>query len=267
MKFLRTRGLPPLFSFGAAVALVVLPAWAQADEPAGNGLSPNASSASSWGLGVAAGVSQRPYRDADNKNLALPLLMYENRWVRFGGTGLDLKLPSAGPVSFALRARYSFDGYDADDAPILNGMEDRKSSFWLGGAARWHNPVADVSAEWVGDASSHSKGQQFKLVLERSFRTGRFEFTPRLGATWLDRKYVDYYYGVTAVEAAAVRPFYEGKSTVNAEAGLRTVYGLAPHHALSLDLGTTRLGGAIQDSPLVGRRNVSSARLAYIYRF
>ncbi|HEY9026638.1 MAG TPA: MipA/OmpV family protein [Burkholderiaceae bacterium] len=268
MKFLRTRGLPPLLlsSFGAAVALV-LPAWALADEPAGDGMSPAASGSSSWALGVAIGISQRPYRDADNKTLALPLLMYENRWVRFGGTGLDLKLPSAGPVSFALRARYSFDGYDADDAPILNGMEDRKSSFWLGGAARWHNPVVDVSAEWVGDASSHSKGQQFKLVLERGFRAGAFEFTPRLGASWLDRKYVDYYYGVTAAEVRADRPFYEGKSTVNAEVGLRTVYGLAPRHALTLDLSTTRLGSAIQDSPLVGRRNVSSARFGYVYRF
>ena len=266
MKFLRTRGLPLLLSsFGAAA--LVLPPLARADEPAGNGRPDYASGASSWGLGVVVGASQRPYRDADNKNIALPLLMYENRWVRFGGTGLDLKLPSAGPVSFALRARYSFDGYDADDAPILNGMQDRKSSFWLGGAARWHNPVVDVSAEWVGDASSHSKGQQFKLVLEHSFRTGPVELTPRLGATWLDRKYVDYYYGVTAAEATAFRPFYEGKSTVNAEVGLRTVYSLAPRHALTLDLSTTRLGSAIQDSPLVGRRNVSSARFGYLYRF
>jgi outer membrane scaffolding protein for murein synthesis (MipA/OmpV family) len=222
---------------------------------------------SQWGLGLAVGVSQRPYRDADNQTRALPLLMYENRWVRIGGPGIDLKLPSAGPVSFALRARYAFDGYEQDDAPILNGMAERKDSLWLGGAAKWHNDIVDLSAEWLGDVSSHSKGQQFKLQLDRSFRTGAFEFTPRVAATWLDRKYVDYYYGVTAAEVTAGRPFYEGDATVNAEVGLRTVYALAPHHALSLDLSTTRLGAGIKDSPLVERRNLSRVNVGYVYRF
>jgi len=255
MRFLRPRRAP----LWAACLSAGLPLSSlAADEPPAD---------SHWGLGLAASVSQRPYRDADNKTRALPLLVYENRWVRIGGPGIDLKLPPAGPVSFALRARYAFDGYEQDDAPILAGMAERKDSFWLGGAAKWHNGIVDLSAEWLGDVSSHSKGQQFKLQLDRSFRTGAFEFTPRLAATWLDRKYVDYYYGVTAPEVTAGRPFYEGRATVNAEVGLRTVYGLAPRHAVSLDLSTTRLGAGITDSPLVERRNVSSVRLGYIYRF
>ena len=146
-------------------------------------------------------------------------------------------------------------------------MAERKDSLWLGGAAKWHNGIADLSAEWLGDASGNSKGQQFKLQLDRSFRAGGFQFTPRVAATWLDRKYVDYYYGVTAPEATAGRPFYEGDATVNAEVGLRTVYGLAPRHALSLDVSTTRLGSGIKDSPLVERRNVSRVSFGYVYRF
>ena len=255
MKFSRSRRSPLL----AACLAAALPLSSRgADEPAAG---------AQWGVGLAVGVSQRPYRDADNQTRALPLLTYENRWVRIGGPGIDLKLPPAGPVSFALRARYAFDGYDEDNAPILAGMAERKSSFWLGGAAKWRNDIVDLSAEWLRDASSHSKGQQFKLQLDRSFRTGAFEFTPRLAATWLDRKYVGYYYGVTAPEVTAGRPFYEGKATVNAEVGLRTVYGLAPRHAVSLDVSTTRLGAGITDSPLVERRNVSSVRFGYIYRF
>jgi len=255
MRFPRSNRTPLLVAC-LAVGLP-LPTLA-ADEPVAD---------SQWGLGLGVAVSQRPYRDAENKTRALPLLMYENRWVRIGGTGIDLKLPSAGPVSFALRARYAFDGYEQSDAPILNGMAERKDSLWLGGAAKWRNDIADLSAEWVGDASGNSKGQQFKLQLDRSFKAGAFQFTPRLAATWLDRKYVDYYYGVTAPEAAGNRPFYEGAATVNAEVGLRTVYGLAPRHALSLDVGTTRLGTGIKDSPLVERRNVSRLFFGYVHRF
>lgn len=255
MRFPRSHRSPLLAA--CLIASLPLPSLA-ADEPAAG---------SHWGLGLGVAVSQRPYRDAENKTRALPLLMYENRWVRIGGPGIDLKLPSAGPVSFALRARYAFDGYEQDDAPILNGMAERKDSLWLGGAAKWRNGIVDLSAEWLGDVSSHSKGQQFKLQLDRSFRTGAFEFTPRVAATWLDRKYVDYYYGVTASEVTAGQPFYEGDAAVNAEVGLRTVYGLAPRHALSLDVSTTRLGTGIKDSPLVDRRNVSRVSFGYVYRF
>jgi len=255
MNFPRPRSSPLLAAcFVAGLPLSSL----AADEPAAD---------SQWGLGLAVGVSQRPYRDADNQTRALPLLTYENRWVHVGGPGVDLKLPSAGPVSFALRARYAFDGYEQDDAPILNGMTERKDSIWLGGAAKWHNALADVSAEWLGDVSSHSKGQQFKLQLDRGFRAGAFEFTPRVAAIWLDRRYVDYYYGVTAPEATAGRPFYEGEASVNAEVGLRTIYSLAPHHALSLDVSTTRLGSGIKDSPLTDRSNETMAFLGYLYRF
>jgi MipA family protein len=254
MRFLRFRPSPAL----AACLAACLPLPSLADEPADG---------SYWGLGLAVGASQRPYRDADNQTRALPLLMFESRWVRVAGPGIDLKLPPAGPVSFALRARYSFDGYESDDAPILNGMAERKDSIWLGGVARWQNPLVNLSAEWLGDASNHSKSQQFKLQLDRSFRAGDFEFTPRVAAIWLDRKYVDYYYGVTASEAAAGRPFYEGDAATNAEIGLRTVYSLAPRHSLTLDVGTTRLGSAIKDSPLVERRNLSRASFGYVYRF
>jgi outer membrane protein len=57
----------------------------------------------------------------------------------------------------ALRARYAFeDGYEPDDAPVLNGMAERKSGCgWAPmccGAA-----LADLGAEWLADASGHSR--------------------------------------------------------------------------------------------------------------
>lgn len=259
MRFLRSHRVPLL----AACLAAGLPLPSLADEPTGGGTS----GTSYWGLGLSVGVSQQPYRDADNKTRALPLLVFENRWLRVIGPGIDLKLPPVGPVSFALRARYAFDGYEPDDAAILNGMAERKGSLWLGGVARWQHPIANLSAEWLGDVSGHSKGQQFKLQLDRSLRSGAFEFTPRLAANWLDRKYVGYYYGVTAPEALSSRPFYEGDASVNTEIGLRTVYSLAPRQSLSLDVSATRLGSGIKDSPLVERRSLGGVRLGYLYRF
>lgn len=243
-------------------ALAVPAAWAQAGGPEGS-----AGEASPWGLGLGVAYDRKPYRDFDDKAQALPLVAYENRWVSIFGPRVDLKLPSAGPVSFRLRAAYSGDGYEDDDSPYLAGMDERKSSFWLGGAAVWRNSVANLSAEWLGDASGHSKGQKFKLQAERRFQAGAFDFTPRLAAHWVDSKYVDYYYGVKSSEVRLGRTAYDGDSTVNVEAGLRIGYGITPRQSVFLDLSTTRLGSGIKDSPLVDRSSMNGVRIGYFYRF
>ena len=250
----------PLFSLFLLAALAQQPAAAQPAPAQGEG-------ESSWGLGLAVGAERSPYRGFDNKTRLLPLLSYENKWVSLFGLGADLKLPSAGPVSFRLRARYSMDGYEASDSPFLAGMEERKDGIWLGGAAVWRNDVANLSAELLGDASGNSKGTKFKLMLDRRFQAGGFDITPRLAATRLDDKYVAYYYGVNVAEVRASRPFYQGSSAVNLEAGMRVGYAIAPRQSIFLDLSTTRLGSSIKDSPLVDRSSQSSVRVGYLYRF
>jgi outer membrane protein len=197
----------------------------------------------------------------------IPLLSYENKWVSIFGPGIDLKLPSAGPVSFRLRARYADNGYEASDSPFLAGMQERKDGFWLGGAAIWRNDIANVSAELLGDGSSNSKGSKFRLAVDHRFQAGNFDITPRLAVTRLDQKYVSYYYGVNAAEVRAGRPFYQGGSAVNMEAGVRVGYALAPRQSVFIDLSTTSLGSSIKDSPLVDRSSQTGVRVGYLYRF
>lgn len=224
-------------------------------------------SGSQWGIGAMVGSERKPYRGFDNKVEALPFFLYENRWLRLAGPALDLKLPSPNSLSLGLRLRYSGEGYEAEDSPYLLGMSERKASFWAGGTASWRTNWATVSAELLGDASRESNGTRMSVGIQRSFSSGSLEFTPRLAAHYLDKKFVDYYYGVRSSEAAAARPFHAGKSTTNLEAGLRIGYALAPRHRLSLDLSTTRLGSGIKDSPLVDRSSQDNVRAGYVYLF
>lgn len=253
-RFLGTVAIAALCALGAAPAL----AQAATDD---------SGSAAQWGLGIGVGYERRPYRDFDDKARALPLLMFENRYVSLLGTRADIKLPSYGPLHFSVRARYALDGYDAGDSPFLLGMQERKDSLWLGGTVSWRAAFGSLSGELLGDASGHSEGTQFRLQLERRLQRGAFAFTPRVAAHWMDDKYVDYYYGVRASEARLGRPVHRGESTTNLELGLRVDYTLAPRQSLFLDLSATRLGSGIEDSPLVDRSNVTGVRLGYLYRF
>jgi outer membrane protein len=220
-----------------------------------------------WGLGVAGSVSQRPYLGDDNRKRALPLLFVENRWLRVAGAGIDFKLPSASPFTFDLRLAYSFDGYKTGDAPILVGMAQRKHSVLGGGVVTWHDPLVDISFETLADLSGHSKGVTARLGLDHAFHFGALELRPRVAARWMDSKYVDYYYGVNASEATMERPAYDAKAALNLETGVRASYAFTPHQVGFLDVGTQRLGNEIADSPLVGRRTLTSVGVGYLYRF
>lgn len=223
---------------------------------------------SPWGVGLGTSTKHKAYAGMGTSTTVIPLISYENRWVRFAGPLLDIKLPTQGAVSLTLRARYAFeDGYEASDAPVLSAMAERKASVWLGASALWRSSMADLSVEWLGDASGHSKGQRLRLAAEKSWRVGQFVLAPRLAVQWHDRKSVNYYYGVRDSEARAGRAAYAGRATTHTELGLRTAYTLAPQQSVYADLSATRLGSAVRNSPLVGRSTETALRLGYLYRF
>lgn len=222
---------------------------------------------SQWGIGLGADAQRDRYREMGNETQGIPLIYYENHWVRVMGPSVELKLPSAGPVSFRVKARYALDGYEASDSPHLAGMAERESSVWVGGEAIWRTPFVNLSAELLTDASSHSEGHRFRLQADRRFTYGQFSFTPRIAAIQLDEEYVGYYYGVNASEARVGRPQYAGDAAVNMEVGLRIDYALTPKQNFFLDLRSTRLADEIQDSPLVDRSTRPGLRLGYLYRF
>lgn len=222
---------------------------------------------SAWALGGGVSVVQKGYRDIDRDVLAMPLISYESKWISASVPTLDVKTLSSDSLSLRLRTRYTRDGYEADDSPFLAGMADRKGSIWIGGAMLWRPQFANLSAEVLGDASGHSKGARAKLQLDRRFGFGAFGVTPRLGAEWVDSKYVDYYYGVRASEARAWRRAYQGDSAANIEAGVRLDYSFARRHTMFLDVRTTQFGSAIKHSPLVDQSGQTGVSLGYIYRF
>lgn len=228
---------------------------------------------SSWGVGIGAKSAQKPYSGIDRDTEALPLIQFENSYIRLFGPNVALKLPGlaiteAHGIDFSLVGKYDSSGYEDDDADILEGMSDRKSSFWAGARVDWQTGLADVSLEWLHDISGHSKGQSVSLGLERTWQINEHVMlTPRAVATWQDSNYVDYYFGVRESEVLANRDFYEGKSGVNIELGLRGVYRFDNHNSVFVDAEVTQLSSEIKDSPLVDQSTQNNLTFGYVYRF
>ena len=260
----RLLSLLPLLS---ALCAAFAPAASRAQAPDSPG-----AEASRFALGVGVMSRQFAYAGMDRKNQALPVLMYENSWVRVVGLGAEFKLwrqplGAGQSLSAGLRVKYENDGFEASDSPRLAGMQERKGGFWGGGSVSWRNPVAPLTLEWLADLSGHSKGSKLQLQADHRFGFGPLGLTPRVQLQWMDRKYVDYYFGVRAGEATPDRAAYTGDAAMAVEAGLRMDYALASRHAVFLDLSRTELPDEIKASPLVDRKATSRVMAGYLYRF
>lgn len=228
---------------------------------------PDAAAGSVTIAGIGGGATLEPYRGVDTRARVLPLLIYENEWVSVAVPTLDFKLGRTGPVAYRLRTRIGFDGYKAKDSDFLNGMDRRKEGLWLGGAALWDTGFGELSLELLGDASGNSKGRLISLEYEKRFDFGDLALTPRLGLRHVDRKYVDYYFGVKAHETRAWRPAHSGRAATQAEGGLRLTYATGSRDMVFLDVSGRLLGNEIEKSPLVERRYQASVFAGWLYRF
>lgn len=226
-----------------------------------------------WGFGVAAISTQKAYKGTNRETKALPVISYENRYMKLGGSNLELKLPS---IEFSESQHLNFGivtklfdsaGYKASDSPTLEGMDERKSSIWFGAKMELEMNLADAKLEWLR-ASGSNKGQRFALGLERKIMlTPSLMLIPQVGIEWVDKQYVDYYYGVRANEAREGRAAYSGKATVNPEISLTGIYHFDRHHSMMLNIGVRSLGKEIKDSPIVDRSTENHVMLGYKYSF
>lgn len=226
-----------------------------------------------WGIGVGIATAEKPYIDVDRDTTVLPLLYFENKYMRFFGTSVEAKLPdwqinNRQKLNFGLIARYDGSGYEAEDAPILEGMVERKGGIWAGAKAEWKNNFVNIQTEWAHDVSGNSKGQRVVIGVDRTWQLGeKLSLTPRMNAIWHDSKYNDYYYGVTEAEATTHRPAYEGEDGISTELGILGTYQFAKHHTLMLDVQGSVLSSEVKDSPLVDKSSGNRIFFGYMYRF
>ncbi|MCP1339592.1 MipA/OmpV family protein [Idiomarina sp. M1R2S28] len=228
---------------------------------------------SSWGLGLGVYSEQKAYIDVERKNLGVPVLTFENQYIRLAGPELRLRLPSYeisnfNRLDFSLIGRVGINNYDESDTWILEGMEDRKGGFWAGAGVKWKSRLANISAEFLSEVAGDSEGLRFNLGIEKTWHFAKkYTFSPRVEIEWHDDNYVDYYYGVQANEVNADRALYKGEAAINMEVGARVGYMFSQNKLLILDFSVTSLAKEIKNSPLIGRSAENNVFFGYIYKF
>ena len=221
-----------------------------------------------WTFGALAIERDAPYRGLDEDLLVVPLVRFEGERAYLRGLRGGLVAVREGGFELGPFVQVRGDGYDAADSDFLAGMDDREFSLDAGVAASWRREgFGQVELSAATDVLDRSGGHELEAAYTALFRAGGFTFVPQLAVKWQSDALVDYYYGVRAGEVTAGRAAYQGKSTVNAELALRGMYLFNARHSVFVDVGVTRLGSGIKESPLVDSSTENRVFMGYLYRF
>ncbi len=212
----------------------------------------------SAGVGVL--VSPKPYKGADSEVYPIPLIFYryENFYANGKKTGYTFyKKPfNVFEQDFLwkndLIAEIRFDGYDASDEDVFDGMSDRDWTIDTGlSTALMHKKLGRLSFQWLVDILNKHNGYELTLKYDYPITMEKLTLTPAVGFKWQSQNLVDYYYGVQDDEVRAGRPAYHADSTTNWFTALTGKYDISEEWSIFSMLEYEFYGNEIEDSPIV----------------
>ncbi|MFO7813686.1 MAG: MipA/OmpV family protein [Pelovirga sp.] len=218
-------------------------------------------------LGLGSVISTNPYRGADRKILALPLLAYEGERFFVRSTTIGYHLVKQNNLTLSLLSSYRMAGYDSGDSNFLRGMADRDGTLEAGLQVFLPTSYGQLRATLLSDVLDEHNGHEAKLTFSKRFPLQRFFVSPFVSAIWQSSQLVNYYYGVRSVEASVVRPVYKPDSSVLVQLGVMANYLFREHWSISGQIAVTRLADEISNSPIVKDDLVTSAYIGIGYQF
>jgi len=218
-------------------------------------------------LGLGAAFNSNPYRGADRKILALPILAYEGERFFVRGINAGYHLFRQNNLTMSLLSSYRMAGYDSGDSDFLQGMADRDGTLEAGLQVSLATSLGQFSATLLNDVLDEHDGHEAKLTFSKRFPLQKFFVSPFVSAIWQSSQLANYYYGVRSIEASMARPAYKVDSSVLVQLGVRANYLFREHWSLSGRIAVTRLADEISGSPIVKDDFVSSAFVGIGYQF
>lgn len=218
------------------------------------------------GLGLVA--SDDGYKGLGIKTTVIPGLSVQTPRFSLRGTSAELVVTNPANTDFSvnLRADLLMQGYKASDAAIFNGMSNRKPSLLVGVGAKVMTAIGQVWVEAGADATGNSKGLRTEAGIGWRTALGDWTVAPYVSAQHNSAKLVNYYYGVTAAEAAAGRPAYDAGAATNFNLGVSASTDISPSLSLVLGARYRAYGSSIRQSPLIDSSGGVSGTASLLYR-
>lgn len=221
-------------------------------------------------LGLNGSAYKSPYKAVDTEYFVFPAVSYDNEYVYFKGLGGGVYLVNQPQHELSVSARYGahhFKPKDSDDRQ-LRQLDRRRSSVMAGLTYKYQADWGDVTAELQGDVSDRSSGYVADVSYGHVFNSGKLSVSPRIGAAYRDKKWNDYYYGVTGSESRkSGLNRYKADGAIQPYAQLSVSYAMTPRWIGYASAYYEHLSNEAKDSPMVDRNYVGALSAGMMYRF
>ncbi len=216
-------------------------------------------------------VQDEPLKGIDTEVFPIPFFLYQGKAFSMRGISATYDVFGQGKWTVGALAKFRTDGYDVDDSSDLDGMSDRKNSLDVGIELSVENAWGNMGLRFLTDALGKHDGQEagltYTIPVRAPFGIKKLRLRPMVGLSWRSGNLNNYYYGVRADEATAIRPRYNSGDSVNPFAGVGLDYLLAGRWSIFSMFKNEWLGSEITDSPIVDQHSTISVILGLVYRF
>jgi outer membrane protein len=220
-------------------------------------------------LGIGVGIIGRgsPYdRSRDNPLQVIPAITYVGNRLQIYGPYAQLGLVGSGDIRLAASVSYRQAVYEADDSPVLTGMDDRESTAMAGLECQVELPIGvDISAGYAHDLLDRIGGGEASITVSRPIPWRSSRFTPSLAIHWSDQTLVRHDYGVSISEATPERSLYRPGSATSIETGMGSFSELTPSVYLIVNVSVEWFDSEVYDSPIVSDDHVFKGFAAISY--
>lgn len=219
-------------------------------------------------LGASVVYSDKGYRNYDGNTNVYPAIFYENHRFYVRGNQLGVNLIQDRQQNLALNAQYAGDSYDASEASgAFKGLDDRDASVMVGASYQRNIQYVAVRGQVVTDVSGNSDGTTARLSVGTRLPRNDWTLYPSTGLQWQDKKYNDYYYGITAAEAARTGiAQYSPSGSVHPFISVAANYQLNPKVMLFVNPSIAYNVDDIHDSPKIDSRLAWGTTLGVTYK-
>lgn len=247
---------------------VLAPVTARADDTSSSGFDMDMLAGFNAGIGGTMITSE--YKGMSSGGTFLPLLGYEGEYLYLRGLAGGLHVYRNQWFEFNVQLSYLSQNFYADDSDrwAMRRLDNRYSSMLAGVNARITSPWGILSLTGSADVLGYSNGVLLDGNYSLPLPLGPVTLVPTVGVQWADANYNDYYYGISASEAAkSGLAEYEPESSVTPYAQLTARVNFTENWSALASFRAMFLTKEVTDSPMVEDSEKYAISLGVLYSF
>lgn len=221
-------------------------------------------------VGINAGYVSNGYK-ADNTVSVLPYGFFDNNrfYIEGGEAGAYIYKDDSHQARIGLSYDgRSFDPKEADEL-ALKQLDKRKAQVVAQANYMAITPIGGIRAKVAKNIfGGDNDGTAFTLSHVSRFEYGKTTFYPSFGATWHDKKYNRYYYGISAEESQkSGLTQYSPNDSISPFVSLTVMYDLSQKWGIMGNQRIEWLGDSQKNSPMSDNDIQSTTRIGLHYKF